>query len=93
MEEIDYSIESEDEAEEDAFVVAPSDNEIKELLAIARKEANIKLRRALKELLYVRWIITHLTDFIEDNNESDLLTIQKLAKNYANGVNRANKQD
>lgn len=56
MEEIDYSVETDEETDEDAFIAAYSDEEVKKLLIAARKNSDIKLRRVLKELLYVRWI-------------------------------------
>lgn len=91
MNDKDYSVESEDEWYEDAFTISPSNEKVEELLAEARKDSNIDLRRALKELLYVRFLMQKLVEFvIEEDEDNEFLTIQKLAKFYVEGTERAN---
>ncbi len=90
MEEIDYSIESEDEFYEDFSGYHISDKDIEEILILARKNSDIKLRRSIKELQYLRFLMKHLAELIPDENEENkFLTIQKLAKNYVSVLIKA----
>ncbi len=91
MDEIDYTIESEDETDEDAFEVGPSDKRVNELLAEARKQKNVDLRRALKELLYARYLMEKLFEFVIE--EEGKHVIHKLGKAYVEGTKRANNLD
>lgn len=83
MEEIDYSIESENEFYEDFGRKGLTDGELNEVLIKARKNSDAELRIIVKELQYTRFLLKNIIDFVVDPNENnDLLTIQKLVKNY-----------
>ena len=89
MKEIDYSIESEDEFYEDFSGYHISDKDLEEILILARKNSDVKLRRSIKELQYLRFLMKHLVELIPDENEKNkFLTIQNLAKNYVNALIR-----
>jgi len=92
MEEIDYSIESEEEFYEDFSGRTLSDNELGEVLIKARKSSDAELRIIVKELQYARFLLRHITEFVE-TDESEFLTIQKLVKNYADATIRANSKN
>jgi hypothetical protein len=55
MEEIDYSIETEEEFYEDFSGRNLSDQELNEVLIKARKDSDTKLRIIVKELQYARF--------------------------------------
>ncbi len=90
MEETDYSIESEEEFYEDFSGKNLSDEELNEILIKARKSSDAELRIIVKELQYARFLLKNIIEFVNDTDESDLLTIQKLAKNYVNATIKAN---
>jgi len=92
MEEIDYSIESEDEFYED-FGTTLSDEELNQILIKARKNSDAELRVTVKELQYARFLMRHIIELIDDSDESKFLTIQKLAKNYVNATIRVNTKN
>jgi hypothetical protein len=92
MEEIDYSIETEEEFYEDFSGRALSDNELGEVLIKARKNSDAELRIIVKELQYARFLLRHIIEFVE-TDESAFLNIQKLAKSYVDASIRANNKD
>ncbi len=92
MEETDYSIESEEEFYEDFSNNNLSDEELNEVLIKARKNSDAELRIIVKELQHARFLIKHIIEFVDDSDESDILTIQKLAKNYVKATIRANSK-
>ncbi|NJM52740.1 MAG: hypothetical protein HC846_04690 [Blastocatellia bacterium] len=77
MEEADYTVESEDEFYED-FGANLSDNELNQILIRARETSDTELRIVVKEVQYARFLMKHIVEPI--NDESELTTIQKLAK-------------
>lgn len=94
MEEIDYSIETEEEFYEDFSGKNLSDAELYEVLIKARKNSDAELRIIVKELQYTRFLLKHIIEFIHDPNEgSELLTIQNLVKNYVDATIKANSKN
>jgi hypothetical protein len=83
IEETDYSNESEEEFLED-FETNLADEDLNEILIKARKNSDAELRVIVKELQYVRFLMKHLVNFIEGNNENSALT--ELAKNYVKTI-------
>jgi hypothetical protein len=93
MEEIDYSVETEEEFYEDFGGRNLSDKELNEVLIKARKSDDSELRIIVKELQYTRFLLKNIVEFIVDSNEdNDLLTIQKLVRNYVNASAKTNKE-
>ncbi len=94
MAEIDYSIETEEEFYEDFSGKNLSDEELNKVLIKARKTSDAELRIIVKELQYTRFLLKNVIEFVVDPNENkDLLTIQKLAKNYVDATIRANNKN
>lgn len=92
MEEIDYSIESDEEFYEDFSGRGLSDKELEEVLIKARKSSDTELRIIVKELQYARFLLKHMVEFIEAD-ESSFLNVQKLIKNYVEATARTNDRD
>jgi len=92
MEEIDYSIETEEEFFEDWGSNNLSDEDLTKILIKARRNSDAELRIIIKELQYARYLLTHIVDFVEEDT-SEFLTIQKLVKIYVNAIIRANSKD
>jgi hypothetical protein len=92
MEEIDYSIETEEEFLEDFGAAGLSDKELNNVLIKARKNSNIELRLIVKELQYARYLLKHIIEFVEEDT-SEFLTIQKLVKSYVDATVRANNKN
>jgi hypothetical protein len=94
MEENNYSVETEEEFLEDFGKNAFSDEELNQVLIKAHKNPDPELRIIVKELQYARFLLRHIVEFVEDPNESnDLLTIQKLVKNYVSANLRTNSKN
>lgn len=91
MEEMDYSVESEDEFYEDFSGRGLSDRELEQVLIKARKNSNAELRIIVKELQYTRVLLKQVIEFIGD--ESPFLNVQKLIKYYVEAIARANRRD
>lgn len=92
--EADYSIETEEEFYEDFSGRNLSDEELNNVLIRARENSDAELRIIVKELQYARFLLKHIIEFVDDSNENnDLLTIQKLVKNYVNATFRANSKN
>lgn len=87
MEESDYSVESE-EFYEDFSGYHISDQDLEEIPFFAGKTSDIRLRRSIKELQYVRFLMKHLVELIKDENDNNILSIQNLARNYVNALIR-----
>lgn len=93
MEEIDYSVETEEEFYEDFSGRNLSDKELNEVLIKARKSDDSELQIIVKELQYKRFLLKNIVEFIVDSNEgNNLLTIQKLVRNYVNATAKTNKE-
>jgi hypothetical protein len=94
MEEINYSIETEEEFYEDFGRNYLSDEELNNVLIKARKNSDAELRFIVKELQYTRFLLKNIIEFVVDPNENnDLLTIQKLVKNYVNAMVKVNNKN
>ena len=91
MEDIDHSVETEEEFLEDFGGVGLSDNELNNVLIKARQNSDIELRLIVKELQYARYLLKHIIEFVEEDT-SEFLTIQKLVKNYVDAGIRANNK-
>ena len=91
MEDINYSVEIQDEFLEDFGIVGLSDNELHNVLIKARQNSDVELRLIVKELQYARYLLKHIIEFVEEDT-SEFLTIQKLVKNYVDGTMRANSK-
>ncbi len=92
MQEIDYSIESEEEFYEDFSGRGLSDKELNEVLIKARKNSDAELRIIVKELQYARVLLKNVIEFVE-TDESAFLNVQKLVKNYVDATTRANSKN
>jgi hypothetical protein len=92
MEEIDYSIETEEKFFEDFGANGLSGKELNDVLIKARKNSNVELRLIVKELQYARYLLKHIIEFIEEDT-SEFLTIQKLVNSYVEATVRANNRD
>lgn len=92
MNEVDYSIESDDEFYEDFSGRGLSDKELDEVLIKARKNSDAELRIIVKELQYARLLLKHVIEFVKAD-ESAFLNVQKLVKNYVDATARANSKN
>lgn len=87
MEEKDYSIETDEEFYEDFSGRNLSDEKLNEVLIKAGKNSDAELRIIIKELLYARFLLKHIVEFVEDER-SEFSHIRKLAENYVTVTNQ-----
>jgi len=91
MEEVDYSIESDEEFYEDFSGRGLSDKELDEVLIEARKNSDAELRIIVKELQYARFLLKNIIEFVEAD-KSPFLNVRKLVENYVEATTRANRK-
>lgn len=92
MEEIDYSVETDEEFFEDFGGRNLSDDELNEVLIKARRNSDAELRIIIKELQYTRFLLRHIIEFVIPD-ESEFLNIHKLVKSYVNATEKANSKN
>ncbi len=71
----DYAVESEDEFFEDFSGWEITDNELTELLILARKNGDVQLRRLVKQNQYFRWLLNNFVEF-SDPSENTIKLIE-----------------
>ena len=91
MEEIDYSIETEEEFYEDFSGNHLTDEELNDVLIKARKNSDPELRVIVKELQYARFLLRHIIEFADDR--SAFLNVQNLAENYVKVLEKTNNKN
>lgn len=80
MSEVDYSIESEDEFFEDFGGWEITDADLEEMLAEARKERDMRLRRLIKHVQYLRFLMPRLLELAEKtDNENTFVVLTRAA--------------